>query len=276
MAGCDILWHASLPACTLAERVALAAAAGFGGISVSAQDLSGTGGGPPPGEVMRMAADSGVGLHCLDSVIEWYPHAPPKRMAEAADQDADALLALCERFAIPSVSALAMFPSECDQDGMTEAFASLCDRAAGHGLVVHLEFTPFPPIAGPAGGWETVRRAGRDNGGVLLDTWHFFRSDDPQAGLDLLATIPGHRITAVQLSDGAPEFVESLLKDTFRHRLLPGAGSFALDRLLDGLDRIGARPLTGPEVLSEELWVHPAAEVAARLAAAAGHLYAGR
>jgi sugar phosphate isomerase/epimerase len=266
--GRDILWHASLPALPLADRLSIAASAGFAGVSVSAQDLMPGPSGPDPEATVRRAADMAVRLRCLDSVIAWYPHETPKRMAEAAQQDVDALLALCERFAIPTVSALAMFPSTCDTDELAGCFARLCDRAAEHGLAVHLEFTPFPPITGLRGGWDLVQLAGRGNGGILLDTWHFFRSD---ADLDLVATA-GHRVTAVQLSDGCPDFVESLLKDTFRHRRLPGEGSFDLTGLLEILSRTGGTNLVGPEVLSEDLWALPPEEAASRLAESAARV----
>jgi sugar phosphate isomerase/epimerase len=110
--------------------------------------------------------------------------------------------------------------------------------------------------------WEIVRGAARTNGGILFDTWHFFRG---VPDLDLLAGVPGERIFSVQVSDGAPELRESLVKDTFRHRLLPGEGTFDLLGVLRVLRRTGGLNLVGPEVLSTELDALSAIE-AARLA----------
>ena len=97
---------------------------------------------------------------------------------------------------------------------------------------MHLEFTPVPPIGSLATAWEIVRDADRPNGGILFDTWHFFRG---QPDLELLATIPGDRIFSVQFSDGAAEIRESLVKDTYRHRMLPGEGVFDLAGVIDTL-----------------------------------------
>lgn len=265
--GREVLWQASLRPTTVAERVAVAATAGFTGVSVSPTDA------PDPGqaeEMARRARDQGVALVTLDTIIEWYPHDPPKRPVGSSDFDVETVLALADGFGVRSVGALAPYPSPAGVDELAESFARLCDQAAGHGLKVHLEFTPFPPVPDLASGWEIVRRAGRPNGGILFDTWHFFRSDPD---FDVLGSIPGERIMAVQLSDGGPGFHESLLKDTFRHRELPGDGSFDLVAVVDLLDRIGGLNMVGPEVLKEELFALDPAETAVRLASSTDRLF---
>ncbi len=265
--GGDILWHASPPpATTFAERLAAAAGAGFRGISVSPTDArSDDDDTLPPEQMAEQAEAAGVRLHTLDSIIEWYPHVPSTRLLVPDDHDVAGLLALCGRFGVTSVSALAPFPATVDLDGLTACFAAVCDAAAEYGLRVHLEFTPFPPVPDLATAWQVVRSAGRANGGIEIDTWHYFGSG---GDLDTLASIPAGTITAVQLSDGATGFRESLLKDTFRHRLLPGQGSFALGDALRLLAGRGELSLAGPEVLSEDLFAL-GPDQAARLAAQA-------
>ncbi|MGO3986488.1 TIM barrel protein [Pseudomonas sp. SAS7] len=48
-------------------------------------------------------------------------------------------------------------------------------------------------------GWEIVERAGAPNGGLVLDTLHFVRSESK---LETLAKIPGSAIHCVQICDG--------------------------------------------------------------------------
>jgi sugar phosphate isomerase/epimerase len=132
-------------------------------------------------------------------------------------------------------------------------------------VAAHLEFILWPPIDSLRVAWDVVRTADRPNGGILFDTWHFCRG---AVDLELLATIPGERIFSVQLSDGAADLEESLIKDTLRHRLLPGDGVFDLTSVVRTLRAIGALRMTGPEVLSTELDALPPVE-AARLAAEA-------
>jgi sugar phosphate isomerase/epimerase len=264
--GTDILWSASLPATTVPQRVAAALAAGFDGISVSPADAEpAQAGGRTPEETSRWAAAQGVELIVVDSVIEWYPHEPPGRMLGASAYDVGRVLEVCDRFGVGTLGALAPFPSVAPVEELAGCFARLCDQAAEHGLQVQLEFTPFPPFPDLARAWEIVSLAGRPNGGILLDTWHFFRG---RPDLDLLSTIPGDRIMAVQLSDGLEGFRESLLKDTFRHRELPGDGCFDLAAVLKVLDRTGGLNRVGPEVLSTELQALDPSEAAVRLAAA--------
>jgi sugar phosphate isomerase/epimerase len=264
--GTDVLWAASLRPSSLRERVAAAVAGGFGGVSVSPGDADpGRTGKDSPEEVARWAADQGVALVVVDSVIEWYPHEPPRRMLAATDYSVVHMLEVCGRYGVDSLGALAPFPSEAPVEELAACFARLCDRAAEHGLQVQLEFTPFPPVPDLATAWEIVRQAGRRNGGVLLDSWHFFRG---RPDLELLSSIPGDRIMGVQLSDGRAEFRESLLKDTFRHRELPGEGCFDLVGMLSVLRGTGGLNQVGPEVLSVELHELEPAEAAVRLAVA--------
>jgi len=264
--GTDVLWAASLRPSTLRERVAAAVAGGFGGVSVSPGDADGGTGIDSPEEVARWAAGQGVALVVVDSVIEWYPHEAPRRMLAATEYSVARMLEVCDRYGVDSLGALAPFPSEAPLEELAGCFARLCDQAGEHGLRVQLEFTPFPPVPDLATAWEIVGKAGRRNGGILLDSWHFFRG---RPDLQLLSSIPGDRIMGVQLSDGRAEFRESLLKDTFRHRELPGEGCFDLVGLLQVLHRTGGLNQVGPEVLSEELYALEPAEAAVRLAAAA-------
>ena len=264
--GTEVLWGASLPGTTLAERVEAATAAGFGGLSVSPADADPEQpGGRGPQEAAAWARDQGVELLVVDSVIEWYPHEPPKRMLGAGDYTVERVLDMGRRFGAGSVSALAPFPSTAPVEELAASFARLCDQASEHGLDVHLEFTPFPPVPDLATAWEIVAAAGRANGGILLDTWHFFRG---RPDLELLAAIPGDRIMAVQLNDGREGFTESLLKDTFRHRELPGDGCFDLAGVLQVLARTGGLHRVGPEVLSVELDALGPSEAAVQMARA--------
>ena len=102
------------------------------------------------------------------------------------------------------------------------AFAGLCDRAAEHGLLVHIEFLPWSRIPNVRAACDVVQLADRPNGGLLVDAWHFFRSG---ADFAALAAVPGDRVVAVQLDDG-PAAAESDLPNASLHdRTLPGAGS---------------------------------------------------
>ena len=144
---------------------------------------------------------------------------------------------------------------------LVDAFAAFCDRAAEVGIDVHLEFVPMTVIADLATGWEIVRAADRSNGGMVFDTWHFFRG---VPDLELLAQVPGDRIFGVQIDDAPAEPAAPLWEDTF-HRLLPGDGDFDLVSVMRTLEATGGLRWIGPEVFSSDLAAMGAAD-AARIA----------
>ena len=133
------------------------------------------------------------------------------------------------------MTAIASATSAATVDELVERFGVLCDRAADIGALVHLEFIPMTAVADIATAWRIVRDADRPNGGILFDTWHFFRG---AADFDALQAVPGERIFAVQVDDALPDVSGSPWEDT-QQRLLPGDGCFELPRVLRTLARIG-------------------------------------
>jgi sugar phosphate isomerase/epimerase len=144
-------------------------------------------------------------------------------------------------------------------DLVVERFAAVCDRAAGHGLLVALEFLPWSGIPDAATAWEIVRSAGRPNGGINLDVWHHFRGARDDA---MLLAVPPERYVALALNDADPEAVGDPIEDTTKRRRLPGTGSFPLVELLRLLDGHGVRAPVTVEILSDEQNARPPLEAA--------------
>jgi sugar phosphate isomerase/epimerase len=258
----EVLWSAGLAPAPLLDRIAAAAANGYRILSINPADHDqALAAGLDPAEVGARGAEARVELAPLDGLIEWYPHEPPKRPLGTAMIGVDEVLRAGEAFGTTSICALAPYPTSIPLEEMAGHFAALCDRAADQGSRVHFEFTPRSQVSDVATAAELVRLADRLNGGILFDTWHFFRVD---GDLGALRHVPGEWIFSVQVSDGAADFEEGLLADTFRHRRLPGTGVFDLVGLLRVLDDIGGLRLVGPEVLSVELFSVPVAEAARR------------
>ena len=269
----EVLWSAGLPPAPLVDRVEAAAANGYRILSLMPADHEQVrAAGRDPADLARQAGDVGVELAILDGLMEWYPHEPPKRPLGGSAVGLDDVLRAAEAFGATSVCALAPYPTGLPLDGMAQHFAALCDRAADVGCRVHFEFTPRSPVSDVATAADLVGRADRPNGGILFDTWHFFRVD---GNIEALRSVPGERIFSVQVSDGAAELEEGLLADTFRHRRLPGTGVFDLVGLLTALDAIGGLRMVGPEVLSVELFSLPVAEAARSAAESLDAVLAG-
>ena len=203
-----------------------------------------------------MLDDNGLVVAELDLAWWWLPgaadvHIPP----ELDDQDLfcfdeSALFTIGEAVGARSLNAVDVFGGRFSVEASTEAFASLCDRAADHGLLVHIEFLPWSKIPDLASAWTIVRDAERPNGGMAVDAWHFFAND---RNLEVLEEIPGDKVHSIQLSDAPSGPRKDPLLGSLHDRLLPGEGELDLVALLTGLRRIDARAPIGVEVFSDTL-----------------------
>jgi len=241
----------------LAERFAAAAATGCRQATLSPPDvLRAAQDGTTAAEIGRQARDLGLDL-VIDPVMNWYPDREPSP-SRFAGVSADDALRMCEKLGVTSLSAIATASSDVPLPELAGYFARLCDRAAGFGARVHLEFIPFTIIRTLRIAWDLVRAAGPPNGGLVFDTWHFFRGE-PQ--FDVLETIPGDRIFCVQLDD-APAVPRGSLRAETSRRLLPGDGALDLVAAIRALHRIGALRWVGPEVISPDLAALPVLDAA--------------
>jgi sugar phosphate isomerase/epimerase len=189
--------------------------------------------------------------------MNWY-EGEPIPGARSVAFTTDEVLRMCE--ALPAESLTVFSRPTCDLSPaeVAASFGRLCDRAADVGTRVQLEFLAMMAISDLPGAAAVVAGADRANGGLVLDTWHFFRGDPDYATLEAL---PGDRVFTVQVSDGGADLRGTIAQDTF-HRLLPGDGCFDLTRLFGTLHRIGALGSVGPEVISPATEAMPPTEAA--------------
>ena len=232
----------------IASRIEAARACGYARVSLSALDVfRAEESGVPARDVGRMFADNGLDI-VMDPIMNWYDGEAPAG-SRFARFTCDEALRMCSDVGAVSATAIGQGSSELPVERIAESFAVLCDRASDIGMDIHLEFTALHAINSLRMAWDIVRLADRSNGGIVFDTWHFFRTDPDFA---LLETIPGERIMCVQVDDGAAEVVGTMRDDTL-NRLLPGDGTFDLVRAIACLDRIGGLTWVGPEVISPTL-----------------------
>jgi sugar phosphate isomerase/epimerase len=181
----------------------------------------------------------------MDPVMAWYGGGPPPGPYGAFDLEA--ILRMSEALQVVSISAIGPFQTgEVPFGKLVESFAGLCDRATELGVDVQLEFMPITAIADVATASAIVDGAGRRNGGLVVDTWHFFRGNPDLSAFD---RVPGERVFAVQVADALAETRGNLVAETF-DRMLPGDGELDLASVLRTLDRIGGLRWVGPEVIS--------------------------
>lgn len=265
------LWGATLAHGSLADRVQAAVAGGFATTTMFPHDYQrARDAGLTDADILSLHGDAGVRLRTLDPFTRWVPHWEPPadtaadrlRLVSCAEEE---FFEITKRLQIETITAIEPFGVRHTLADLASAFGDLCDRAADQRILVHLEFTPFSGIPDLATAWDVVRTADRRNGGLVFDTWHYFRGDRDDA---LLREIPGEWIFAVQISDAAAQPRDRLVVDTWRFRRLPGEGEFELPAVLEILaSKRGIGP-PGIEVLSDELWREQPAEIG-RLSGAA-------
>lgn len=256
----------------LLDRLEPVRAAGFTAISLLPGDVWALeDAGMPATEITARIADAGLRVAEVDCTSCWME----RQRTQGGDDDlsrllrsltAERVVETAARIGARSVVAIDMSATPPSLDEAAEGFAALCDLAAEHGLLAHIEFLPASAIRDLRTAWAIVEAAGRPNGGLTIDAWHFFRSGST---LDQLAALPGNRIHTVQLNDGpliagpgADPWDEMMTA-----RQIPGAlgtenGGFDLAALIRTLDAIGSTAPIGVEVFNAANTTHPVAHVA--------------
>ena len=247
------------------DRLALASASGFAGVSLLFPDHGALDAlGIPPADVGQRIAAAGLYLSEFESISNWLPnHTPPPGMNRwlAADMlraTPETACALAAAYGARAVCLLEMFGTIASAEVMATALTRAAAIAADHGLDLLVEFVPTGSIPDLATAWNLIQRSGAANLGLVIDSWHFFRSN---SSLDLLATIPGSRIGSIQLND-APAQPEPNLGHAMVHsRRLPGKGELDLHALMAALRRTGTTAPISIEVFSDALNARPATDV---------------
>ena len=274
-----VLWAGTLGSASFDERLGAAAAAGMTAMSVFPWDCRGPAETGSMAVQLRERADAkGVRIVAVDPVSTWLPglrldspkgrstpeSAVRARFAELFDAySVDECLVMASDLGADLISLIEAHGFGVDLDSAGEAFGRVCDRASERGLRVQLEFMPFSGVPDLRAAWDIVRRAGRGNGGLVLDSWHYFRSTPDH---ELLASLPPDAVFSVQLSDGPARPEPDLWTAAAQERLLPGAGDFDLATMLEIVVRTQPGATFGPEVVSSQLATLEA-EQAARLSA---------
>lgn len=261
-----VLCNGTLMHAGFRELVTAARAGGFNAISLFAatyrrareqEKLS-------DADMRQLLADNGLCIAELDPLLNWVPgHVFPSG-GPGLDAGEELFYDIAQALGARSLNAVWALPQRLPETQLIDAFGALCDRARAHDLRVHLEFLPWSQVRDVHAACAIVQAAARDNGGVLLDSWHHFRAGTDNAAL---AQLPGAACVAVQLNDAPAQAAADLVDETMRARLLPGEGAIDLVELIRQLDRAGCDAPLGVEVFSETLWQLPAEEIGRRAGA---------
>lgn len=119
-----------------------------------------------------------------------------------------------------------------EHDRALDAFKALCDLSRRYGLTCDLEFLSWTKMRDLAAARAFVSAAEAPNGGVCLDTLHFWRS---RCRLSEIDELPANWLHYVQVCDArGPQQAEpdEMIRVAREERLLPGAGVIDLKGIL--------------------------------------------
>jgi len=234
-----------VPLWPLADVLDAAAAAAFRDVGLDDLTIVGA----APGDVATLLRARG--LSCTDVGVLRVGAGDVRPQAEALAELASATGAgIC-------IAALyTQTPEEALPDLRTGA-AILADA----GVRTALEFAPYGGLQTLADAVDVCAEIGWERCALLVDSWHFFRSDEPWP---LLRSLDADAIALVHVND-APEPEHDLVHESRSRRVPPGAGTFPLDDFADALEAIGYDGVVSVEVLSAELRRRPPAEGAREL-----------
>jgi len=240
------------------ELVAVAADAGFGAVTVSAELCRRSG--LDHRALRHHLDDAGVRVTAVDGLPEALPGTPP---VAGWSQSEVLELAAALGAAGVNVSHFGGDPS-VSRGALAAALAVVGARAAVYGLRAILEFIPGTAVADLETAVEVVSASGVSGAGILLDTWHLHRSGGTPAELagEALALVAGLQLADRRRAQDDEPYVP------MTGRLLPGEGELDLGAVVRAVRLAHPDLAVGIEIFSEELVALPAAEAAVRAAAA--------
>ncbi len=253
------------------DRVSAAAAAGFRSIGLTTVEYLNLQAVGWTDELIRRTLDRfGITIAEAEYIVGFWAEPGPAGLPERpalvyADPVAEqALFRMADEFGVSVMQAVGTFDSRELGPEVAEAFAALCDRAAPHGLDVALEFVPYTSIPNLDTAREIVVDANRPNGGLCIDTWHFFRG-----GFDVsaLTSIDADLVKMVQVNDGptVPTSANRMF-DAVSNRVCPGEGDLPVAEFLAALWAAGVDLPLSVEVYSLALEQSTSPEIAERAA----------
>ena len=253
------LAHLTVLDTTPAELVTVAAAAGFRTIGIRLTATPSVGippydilsDGPLLRETLLRLADTGVSV--LDTEFLRFEPEHPVGVPEG-------FLEVSARLGARHVLVMSAEPEEART---LERFCELCDRAAGYGLHVCLEFAIYTGVRTLAHAADVVARSNRPNASVLIDALHFSRSGGIPAHI---GSVDPSLFRYAQICDAGPDMpaprdMPALIREARTGRLLPGEGVLPLAELVAALPDTVPLAIEAPSRATADL---PAVERAKR------------
>lgn len=231
----------------LRDKLAAIAKAGFDGVEIFEQDFITYDGAPR--DVGALVADHGLKIDLFQPFrdFEGLPEGARARAFDRAERKFDLMGELGTDLLLVSSSTNPEALGGVDR--MAADFYELGERAAKRGLRIGYEAVAWGRhVSDYRDAWEVVRRAGRQNVGLILDSFHTLAAGvDP----DHILSIPGDSIFHVQFSD-VPMIGMDLQYLSRHFRCMPGEGNLPILDFARAVMATGYRGTLSIEIMNDQ------------------------
>jgi 2-keto-myo-inositol isomerase len=178
------------------------------------------------------------------------------RAYEAIKQECDELSSIAAAIGCPCIVVVpGRLPDggasrETVIDESVRVLNELCDISAPYGVSLAFEFLGQTDCSVPKldVATEIVREAGRENLGLVIDSFHFYAGGST---LEMIEELDPKLIQIFHIND-AEDLPRDQLED--RHRLLPGLGILPLREIVSAFQHIGYDKVASVEIFRPEYW----------------------
>ncbi len=265
------LWWGTVEELDLPGLIGVAGAAGYDGVSVHpSMYFQARAAGHSDADLCARLDEAGVAVRMVDPLIRGLPGCPDpegvgprfRTTFEHGEGDCYEVLAA---LGVPALNVAHYLCEPTPFQQLVDIIGAICERARTRGVLILVEFMPEGSIPNLTTAAAIVRAVDAANCGVMLDTWHFYRT----AGrLSELGNLPPGTIRAIQVSDAKADLQGSGATPPTRDRLVPGEGDIPLAEILTIATANCPDAIVGAEVFSRSLAADPPVERAQRVRAA--------
>ncbi|MBV9289767.1 MAG: sugar phosphate isomerase/epimerase and 4-hydroxyphenylpyruvate domain-containing protein [Hyphomicrobiales bacterium] len=242
---------------SLEGKLAAAAKAGFRCVELFENDLTFFSG--KPADARHMASELGLEIVALQPFRDFEAMPAPTRARNF--QRAGRKLELMEELGVRLLCICSNVSPEAidDLDAAAADLAELAALARLRGMRIGYEALAWGRhVKDWTAAWEIVRRADRDNLGIVLDSFHICARGNP---IEPIATLPPERIALVQVAD-APAILMDPLSLSRHYRCYPGQGDYPIVAFLDAVALSGYKGPLSLEIFNDQFRGASAAAVA--------------
>lgn len=138
---------------------------------------------------------------------------------------------------------------EAAYDAMANVACTYADWAEQHGVKIAIEpLGNHPFVPGPTEAMEIITRADHDALGLMMDTFHYYKSGVP---MDAIRAIPVEKLLILHVND-CEDLPRAQLTD--KHRLHMGEGVIPLKEMLGIVKRNGYDGYLSVEIFRDAYW----------------------